>query len=79
MLERLRYWLFQRRDCKYCCLCCEFYDMCRIEFSGNRRKKKMRYVCGTGKINYHTSGKPGNMNKFLYTRAKGKQGKRGKK
>ena len=39
----------------------------------------MRYVCGMGKINYHTNGKTGNMNKFIYARAKGKQGKRGKK
>lgn len=39
----------------------------------------MKYVYGAGKINYTGSSKPGNMNKFVYTRAKGKQGKRGKK
>lgn len=39
----------------------------------------MRYVYGSGKINYTGSNKPGNMNKFIYARAKGKQGKRGKK
>lgn len=39
----------------------------------------MKYVCGTGKINYTGSSKKGNMNKFIYTRAKGKQGKKGKK
>ena len=39
----------------------------------------MKYSCATGKINYTGSPKKGNMNKFIYTRAKGKQGKRGKR
>ena len=47
--------------------------------SGKRRKLIVRYVCSTGKINYTGSSKPGNMNKFLYTRAKDKRGKKGKK
>ena len=57
IIERLKYWLFQRRDCKYCCLWCEFYDMCRIDFSGNRRtgrrrKKKM----SKSRANKHLGG-----------------------
>lgn len=39
----------------------------------------MRYVFGSGKINYTGSSKQGNMNKFIYARAKGKQGKKAKK
>ena len=30
MIERLKYWLFQRgKDCYHCCLRCEYFDICR--------------------------------------------------
>lgn len=30
MLERLKYWLFRKgKDCKHCCLRCEYYAICR--------------------------------------------------
>lgn len=36
MIERLKYWLFQKgKDCKSCCLRCRFYDICRWDVMGN--------------------------------------------
>ena len=30
MIERFKYWLFQRgKDCYRCCLRCEYFDICR--------------------------------------------------
>lgn len=30
MIERFKYWLFQRgKDCYHCCLRCEYFDICR--------------------------------------------------
>lgn len=29
-LDRLKYWIFQPgKDCKHCCLWCEYYDICK--------------------------------------------------
>lgn len=37
--ERLT-WMFKVRDCHHICLFCEYYDICRAEGSGKRRKRK---------------------------------------
>ena len=32
MGQRLIYWIFQRgKNCKHCCLWCEYYDLCRAD------------------------------------------------
>lgn len=32
MRQRLKYWIFQRgKNCKHCCLWCEYYDLCRAD------------------------------------------------
>ena len=30
MIERLKYWLFQKgKGCHHCCIRCEYFDICR--------------------------------------------------
>ena len=47
MRQRLIYWLFQRgKQCRHCCLWCEYYDLCsrevRKQFAGRRKRKKSK-------------------------------------
>lgn len=36
MIEKIKYWLFQKgKDCKHCCLRCRYYDICRWDVLGN--------------------------------------------
>lgn len=36
MIEKIKYWLFQKgKDCKRCCLRCRYYDICRWDVMGN--------------------------------------------
>ncbi len=36
MIEKIKYWLFQKgKDCKSCCLRCRYYDICRWDVLGN--------------------------------------------
>ena len=36
MIEKIKYWLFQKgKDCKRCCLWCRYYDICRWDVLGN--------------------------------------------
>lgn len=43
MIERLKYWLFQRdKDCKHCCLWCEYYSICCWDIADRKGKKKMQ-------------------------------------
>ena len=36
MIEKIKYWLFQKgKDCKRCCLRCRYYDICRWDVLGN--------------------------------------------
>ena len=36
MIEKIKYWLFQKgKDCKRCCLRCRHYDICRWDVLGN--------------------------------------------
>lgn len=37
MIQRIKYWILQRgKHCKYCCLWCEYYDLCKNELTGER-------------------------------------------
>ena len=57
MRQRLIYWIFQRgKNCKHCCLWCEYYDLCRADvLAQNEREEnhgkeradtKRRYLAG---------------------------------
>lgn len=49
MIERLKYWLFQKgKDCRRCCLRCEYYDICRWDVL-NKNKIKVS-IWGGGKV-----------------------------
>lgn len=38
MVEKLKYWLFQKgKGCKRCCLRCEYYDICRWDVKGKAK------------------------------------------
>ena len=38
MVEKLKYWLFQKgKGCKRCCLRCEYYDICRWDIQGKAK------------------------------------------
>ena len=41
MIQRLKYWIFQRgKHCRCCCLFCEYYDLCRNEVAHEKTEKK---------------------------------------
>lgn len=41
MRNRLLYWLFQRgKDCKRCCLRCEYYDLCRADVLAQNQREE---------------------------------------
>ena len=43
MWERAKYWIFQKgKDCKRCCIRCEYYDLCRREVRGEKKQRKAR-------------------------------------
>ena len=44
MRQRLIYWLFQKgKNCKHCCLWCEYYDLCRADvLAQNEREENNR-------------------------------------
>lgn len=45
MRERLRYWLFQRgKDCRHCCMKCEYYDICRWDVMNGKPTEKGQAV-----------------------------------
>ena len=44
MWERVKYWIFQKgKNCKRCCIRCEYYDLCRREVSGKEEQRKERW------------------------------------
>lgn len=41
MIDRLKYWLFQKgKGCRCCCLRCEYYDLCRMEILAEAEKRR---------------------------------------
>lgn len=47
MIQRLKYWIFQRgKHCRRCCLFCEYYDLCRNEVTHECRTIKARLPDG---------------------------------
>lgn len=43
MIQKLKYWLFQRgKGCKHCCLWCEYYDLCSNEVMSSQKQKARR-------------------------------------
>lgn len=44
MIERLKYWIFQRgKDCKHCCLWCKYYSICRWDIADRKRKERREH------------------------------------
>ena len=47
MIERLKYWLFQRgKDCYHCCLRCEYFDICRWDVMTGKTAEQEQTVEG---------------------------------
>ncbi len=47
MGQRLIYWIFQRgKNCKHCCLWCEYYDLCSGQIEQERQTYKTRLPDG---------------------------------
>lgn len=43
MRQRLKHWLFQRgKNCKHCCLWCEYFSICSWDTVGRKERKKMQ-------------------------------------
>ncbi len=54
MMQRLKYWLFQRgKHCRSCCLWCEYYDLCKNEVTHERQSRSAALPSGR-KIEIHT-------------------------
>lgn len=32
-------WMFKVKNCRHCCVFCEYYDICKLEGAGRREKK----------------------------------------
>lgn len=48
MIQKLKYWLFQRgKSCKHCCLWCEYYDLCSNEVKHEQQIYKTKTTNGT--------------------------------
>ena len=44
MIDKIIYWLFQLgKDCKHCCLWCEYYDLCRSEVKRGKGRKNEKF------------------------------------
>lgn len=44
MIDKIIYWLFQPgKDCKHCCLRCEYYDLCRSEVKRGKERKNEKF------------------------------------
>lgn len=45
MIERLKYWLFQKgKGCRRCCLRCEYFDICRWDVINGRQAQEEKAV-----------------------------------
>lgn len=45
MIERLKYWLFQKgKGCRHCCLRCEYYDICRWDVVTGKTAQQERTI-----------------------------------
>lgn len=45
MIQRLKYWLFQKgKGCKRCCLRCEYYDICRWDVKNGSQTTKGKTI-----------------------------------
>ena len=45
MIERLKYWLFQKgKGCRRCCLRCEYFDICRWDVLNGRQAQEEKAV-----------------------------------
>lgn len=54
MIQRIKYWIFKRgKGCRYCCLWCEYYDLCKNEGTHERRILKAK-LPDVGEIEIHT-------------------------
>lgn len=44
MTDKIIYWLFQPgKQCKHCCLWCEYYDLCRLEVKRGKGRKNEKF------------------------------------
>lgn len=45
MREKIKYWLFQKgKNCKRCCLRCEYYDICRWDVQGKSKLQNNKTI-----------------------------------
>lgn len=45
MIEKIKYWLFQKgKDCKRCCLRCRYYDICRWDVKNGSQTTKGKTI-----------------------------------
>nr|DAU29728.1 MAG TPA: hypothetical protein [Caudoviricetes sp.] len=45
MIEKIKYWLFQKgKGCRRCCLRCEYYDICRWDVLNGRQTQKEKTI-----------------------------------
>lgn len=51
---RLKLQLTKKSDCKHCCLCCEYYEMCTCDYLSTEVKYKGYTVVQSG-LNNHIS------------------------
>lgn len=61
MIERLIYWVFKKeKDCRACCLKCEYYDLCKWDTQHDHKAKKIVLTLGRGngkgKLLYRING-----------------------
>lgn len=49
MIERLKYWLFQKgKGCHHCCIWCEYFDICRWDvMTGKTAEQEDRRAAGS--------------------------------
>lgn len=45
MREKIKYWLFQKgKNCRRCCLRCEYYDICRWDVLGKEKLQEDKTI-----------------------------------
>ena len=45
MIEKLKYWIFQKgKECSRCCLRCEYFDICRWDVLNGKQTQKAKTI-----------------------------------
>lgn len=73
MIQRLKYWIFKKGEsCRYCCLWCRYYGLCKDETTHERRIIKVELPDGQ-KIELHTMPAQEKKAKHEAVKARGKE------